>query len=136
MFIFSVKTDELLKVTTLLPSKNKSSPVCGFLPLLFFFSFTQNFPNPLTRISSPDARVLFISSRSASTICEAWFLGRSSLFGRRWLLRRAGQRIMCRRWDGLGAHDPLTSASFLCGVVGRIPEKGKIQETTKLKMAA
>jgi hypothetical protein len=55
------------------------------VPLRRFFSKEQGAGHP----SSKDVSVLFTA------------LARP-YFGCRWLLRRAGQRIMCRRWDGLG----------------------------------
>lgn len=54
---------EHLKVTTLLASSIISSPVEGFLPLRSFLSFTQNFPKPLIRTSSPFASVAFMISK-------------------------------------------------------------------------
>jgi hypothetical protein len=65
--ILSLKTGEHLNVTTLLPSRVKSPPVAGFLPLLGSFSLTTNFPNPLIRTSSPDSRDFLIISKTLST---------------------------------------------------------------------
>jgi hypothetical protein len=64
--IFFLKTSEHLKVTTLLASSTKFSPVAGFLPLRGAFFFAENFPNLLIRTSSPDSRVFLISSKIVS----------------------------------------------------------------------
>jgi hypothetical protein len=67
---------EHLNVTTLRGLSIIESPVAGFLPFRSFFSFTQNLPNPLTRTSSPDARVDFIISISCSTNSVLFFCGK------------------------------------------------------------
>jgi len=69
---------EHLNVTTRLALSIISSPIAGFLPRLSFFSFTQNLPNPLTRTSSPDARVDLMVSMSCSTNSVLFFWGNPS----------------------------------------------------------
>ena len=66
--ILSLKTPEHIKMTTLPASSIRASLVCGFLPLHSFFSFTQNFPNTLIKLSSPFSRLsLMISKRDSNT---------------------------------------------------------------------
>src|SRR5208283_3014489 len=55
-FIAVRKTTEHLNVTTFLGGSVIGFPVCGFLPLRACFSFTENFPNPLTRTSYTELR--------------------------------------------------------------------------------
>ena len=66
-FSFFFKGAEHLKVNILLASSIIPSPVEGFLPLRSFLSFTQNFPKPLIRMSSPFANVAFMISRRDPT---------------------------------------------------------------------
>jgi hypothetical protein len=72
--ILSFKTPEDLNLTTLLESSIKSSPVAGFLPLRPFLVWTENFPNPEMRTSSPLARFSFRISKTFSTIRFDWAL--------------------------------------------------------------
>jgi len=65
-FIAARKTLELLNVTTFLGGRIIALPVWRFLLLRPCFFFTENFPNPLTRTSSPFCRDCFISSKRAS----------------------------------------------------------------------
>ena len=75
-FILSLNEVEQLKVTTLLASNIRSSPVEGFLPLRCFLSLTQNLPNPDIRTSSPVANVdLIFSNRFSITLSEPFFVG-------------------------------------------------------------
>jgi hypothetical protein len=62
-FIPARKTPEHLNVTTFPGPIIIGSPVSGFLPLRSYFSFTENFPKPLMRTSSPFSRDFFISSK-------------------------------------------------------------------------
>jgi hypothetical protein len=72
--MLSLMIFEHLKVTTRLASIIMSSPVWGFLPFRSFLSFTQNFPKPLTRKSSPDTNVrLMISSKDSTTAEDSCF---------------------------------------------------------------
>ena len=50
------------------------SPVWGFLPLLSPFSFTENFPKPLMRTSSPFSSGCLINSNRESTTLRECFL--------------------------------------------------------------
>ena len=68
-----------LKVNTRLAVIVRLSPVCGFLPVLSFFSLTMKFPNPLIFRFSPLSSVSFIISSTLSTYSKACFFGISSL---------------------------------------------------------
>jgi hypothetical protein len=67
------KLPELLKLTTFRAGSILSSPVAGFLSRRSCFSFTENFPNPVIRTSSPDASVDFMISINFSTDSVAFF---------------------------------------------------------------
>ena len=69
---------EHLNVTTLRGLSIIESPVAGFLPRRSFLSFTQNLPKPLTRTSSPDARVVLMISMSCSISSVLFFCGNPS----------------------------------------------------------
>jgi hypothetical protein len=58
---------EHLNVTTHLAGSIKESPVAGFLPRRSDLSQTQNFPKPLIKTSSPEARVRLMISITCST---------------------------------------------------------------------
>lgn len=77
-FSFCFNGREHLKVTTLLASSIISSPVNGFLPLRSFLPFTQNFPKPLIRMSSPFASVAFMISKRDPTSSKDLDLGNPS----------------------------------------------------------
>jgi hypothetical protein len=66
-FIFFLRTDEHLKVTTLRDPKIMWLPVAGLRPLRSPLSFTQNLPNPLIKTSSPDSSVALTISTKVST---------------------------------------------------------------------
>lgn len=66
--IFSFKTPEHLKVTTVRGGKGIDSPVWGFRPVRWCFRRTQNLPKPLMRTSSPRSSDCFINSKSVSMI--------------------------------------------------------------------
>ena len=76
--ILSRNLPEHLKVTTLLSASIKSSPVWGFLPLRLLLSFTENFPNPVIKTSSPSSRVFLMIASRDSTTCVDLVLGRST----------------------------------------------------------
>jgi hypothetical protein len=78
LLIFLRNFPEHLNVTTLRGLSIIESPVAGFLPFRSFLSFTQNLPNPLTRTSSPDARVDLMVSMSCSTTSLLFFWGNPS----------------------------------------------------------
>ena len=78
--ILSLNFPEHLNVTTFLEASIMSSPVAGFRPFRSFFSFTQNFPNPETNTSSPEARVFLMISKRVSTISDDLFLGKPVWF--------------------------------------------------------
>jgi hypothetical protein len=71
LLILSLNRPEHLNTTTLLAASIILSPVTGFRPRLSRFFFTQNFPNPLIRISSPEANFDLISSSRVSTSSTA-----------------------------------------------------------------
>ena len=79
-FILALNFPEHLNPTTLLAPNVKFSPVAGFLPLLSLFSFTQNFPNPVIRTSSPFSSVFLMISIIDSTAWTERFFGRPSWF--------------------------------------------------------
>jgi len=74
VLISSLRLAEHLKVTTFLAESIISSPVAGFLPRRESLSFTQNFPNPLIRTSSPDARAPLRISKRDSTKSVDFFM--------------------------------------------------------------
>lgn len=69
---------EHLKVTTFRGCSIKSLPLDGFRPFRSDFSRIQNFPNPLTRTSSPEPSVCFMMSSRPSTIWVEFFFGQES----------------------------------------------------------
>ena len=55
-FNFSLNTPEHLNVITRRGLNIRSSPVCGFLPLRWFFSLTSNLPNPVIITGPPRSK--------------------------------------------------------------------------------
>jgi hypothetical protein len=76
-FNFLFSTGEHLKVTIRLSASTSRSPVSGILPLRSPLSFTQNFPKPLIRTSTPFSRVFLMISNMVSTALADSALDRS-----------------------------------------------------------
>ena len=68
------KTCDGLNVRTLLSLIVILAPVCGFLPVLAFFSRTKKFPNPEILTFSPEHNTSFKEPKINSTSSEASFL--------------------------------------------------------------
>ena len=91
-----------LNVTTLRGLSIIESPVAGFLPRLSFLSFTQNLPNPLTRTSSPDARVDLMVSMSCSTSSVLFFCGNPSCWWTDSMMSALVRAILGVLWGWMG----------------------------------
>jgi len=81
LLILSLSCPEHLKGTTFLASSIIASPVAGFRPRLYFFSFTQNLLNPLIRTSSPAASLVLIKPIRVLDDFGRLVLGESILLG-------------------------------------------------------
>ena len=66
-----------LKVKTFLGAIVMGSPVWGFRPRRWRFSWTENLPKLEIRTSSPDSRVCLMTSKTVSTSSVERILGMS-----------------------------------------------------------
>ncbi len=116
LLIFSLNPHEHLKVTTRLGASTMSSLVAGFRPLLSRFSLTQNFPEPLTKTSSPAANLDLIISRRASTSFDG-LIDRISVFlGQRFdkIVFCEGHRSKVPKRRSRGREDQLEPDATYC----------------------